>query len=261
MKCLIIHGSAAKTYQWNGKTTQSFTARLAHEVQAEMARLGEVSFEEIHLCDLALPYCRGCYNCFSKGESKCPHAAVYQPIMEKIQQADCLIITSPVYALNVSALVKCFFDLGAYNHHRPQFFAKKALTVSSTAGGYAKKACRYMRDELMHWGFNRVYTLPVIRMGAAELTPKMQAACRKAARLLYRDTASGKLHSPSLKRVFFYQLWRVMSKGDKTGIDYSYWHKSDLGKHEFAPEVKIGIAKKICGKIICGLLNKAMKHD
>jgi len=259
MKCLIINGSASKAYPFNGKLIESFSAQLVGHVRAEMARMGEVSFEELYLCDLALPYCKGCYNCFFKGEGSCPHTAVYQPVMEKIREADCLIITSPVYALNVSALVKCFYDLGAYNHHRPQFHTKKALTVSSTMGGYAKKACKYMRDELMHWGFNCVYTLPAVRMGAAEPTPKMTTACQKAARRLYTDTASGKLHSPSLRRVFFYQLWRVMSKNDKASADYAYWHNNGFAQREFAPGVKLGMGKRLFGKALKGLLGKAMK--
>lgn len=259
MKCLIITGSSSKRYQWGGKIIEGFTGQLVAEVLSEMRRLGDASFEEIRLDDVNLPYCKGCYNCFLKGEAYCPHAALFQPVMQKLREADCLIITSPVYALNVSALVKGFFDLGAYNHHRPSFFTKKALVVSSTAGGYAKKVCGYMRDELLHWGFNSVHTLPVIRMGAAELTPKMKAACRKAARHLYNDTASGKLHSPSMKRVFFYQLWRNMSKADKTAADYAYWHNGDMGKHEFAPAVKLGLGKRLFGKAVNALFGQMAK--
>jgi len=259
MKCLIITGSPSKKYQFGGKIIDAFTGQLVAEVQAEMERLGEISFEEIRLKNENLPYCEGCYNCFVRGEEHCHHAAKFQPIMQKIREADCLILTSPVYALNVSALVKGFFDLGAYNHHRPSFFAKKALVVSSTAGGFAKKACAYMRDELLIWGFNRIYTLPVIRMGATDLTPKMKVACRKMAKRLYNDTAGGKLHSPALKQVFFYQLWRNMSKEDKTAADYAYWHKSELGSNVFAPMVKIGAGKWLFGKLVNGLFGLMVK--
>jgi multimeric flavodoxin WrbA/GNAT superfamily N-acetyltransferase len=260
MKCLIITGSPSKKYPWGGKLIDGFTGQLVAEVQAEMQRLGDVTFEEIRLSDINLPYCKGCYSCFVKGEENCPHAAMLQPAMQKMREADCLILTSPVYALNVSALVKGFFDLGAYNHHRPSFHTKKALVVSSTAGGFAKKVCGYMRDELLHWGFNRVYTLPVIRMGAADMNPKMRTACRKAAKRLYNDAASGKLHSPAYKQVFYYQLWRNMSKNDKTSADYKHWHESDLGKNDFAPVVRLGICKRLFGKVFNGLFGRVMKN-
>ena len=259
MKCLIITGSPSKKYPWGDKIIEGFTGQLVAEVKSEMTRFGEVSFEEIRLSDVNLPYCKGCYNCFSKGEEHCPHSALVRSIMQKIRESDCLIFTSPVYALNVSALIKGFFDLGAYNHHRPCFFTKKALVVSSTAGGYAKKVCGYIRDELLHWGFNRVYTLPAIRMGAGEPTPKMKTACRKAAKRLYNDTTSGKLHSPAIKQVFFYQLWRNMSKSDKTSADYIYWHENEMGKHEFAPIVKLSFGKRLFGKVFNGLLGQISK--
>lgn len=131
--------------------------------------------------------------------------------------------------------------------------------ISSTAGGYAKKVCGYIRGELLHWGFNRVYTLPVIRMGAAEPTSKMKTACYKAALRLYDDTVSGKLHSPAVKQVFFYQLWRNMSKTGNTPADFNYWRDSGLVNHEFTPAVKLGICKKVFGKLMNGLLGKVMK--
>ncbi|MCL2055349.1 MAG: NAD(P)H-dependent oxidoreductase [Oscillospiraceae bacterium] len=260
MNCLIITGSPAKQYSWGGKIIESFTGQLVAEVKAEMMRIGEVSFEEIRLSDINLPYCKGCHSCFTNGENSCPHAALFQTIIQKIHEADCVILTSPVYAVNVSALVKSFFDLGAYNHHRPCFFTKKALVVSSTAGAYAKNVCGYMRDELLHWGFNRVYTLPVIRRGAAEPTEKMKAACHNAAKSLYNDTVSEKLHNPSLKQVFFYQLWRNMAKNMKDTADYAYWHEGELGKHEFAPIVKLSVGKKLLGKFFNALLGRAMRE-
>ena len=104
-----------------------------------------------------------------------------------------------------------------------------------------------------------MYTLPIIRMGASEPTSKMIAACRKGAKKLYSDTASGKLHSPALSQVFFYQLWRNMSKTDKATADYRYWHDSNLVKHEFQPDVRLGFGKGLFGKVTNRLLGQMMK--
>lgn len=177
--------------------------------------------------------------------------------MEKLRRADCLILTSSVYALQVSGLIKSFFDLTAYRFHRPAYFDKKALVLSSTAGGAAKKACRYMRDTLMHWGFNRVNCLPVIRTGATEPDAKVLQKCREAAGRLYGDTASGRLRAPSLKRVFYYQLWRAMSLS-REGADRDYWAESGLARHAFAPGVPLGPAKKLYGKAVFAMLKKMM---
>lgn len=259
MKCLVINGSPSKSYRWNDVLVKSFTGMLAKKVQNTMSQLGKVDFEEIRLIDANLPYCKGCYNCFYKGENSCPHAKLVQPMMEKIKESDCIILTSPVYALNVSGLIKNFFDLTAYNYHRPSFFDKKALVISSTAGGAAKNACKYMRDTLKHWGFNRVYVLPVIRMGAVEINAKLKQQCQRIAEKFYYDVASGKLYPPTFKRIFFYQLWRNMSKGNPGSADHRYWQESGLIRQDFSPKLRIGFIKKAFAKMINSLINKMVK--
>lgn len=259
MKCLVINGSPSRSYMWNNVVTQSFTGKLLKEIQDNMLQFGDIDFEEVHLGDSNLPYCRGCYTCFNKGENKCPHARIIQPVIEKLKEADCLIITSPVYALNVSGLIKNFFDLTAYNYHRPYFFDKKALVICSTAGGAAKSTCRYMRDTLKHWGFNKVYSFPVVRMGAVDINNKLKKKCQNIALHFYTDVASGKLHSPSFKRVFFYQIWRNLLKNDPNSADYKYWQESGLVNHVFSPKVKTGFVKKTFGNIINGLISKIAK--
>ncbi len=259
MKCLIINGSPSKRYNWGGKIVEGFTGQLVDEVRRSMAALGEVGFEEIRLADADLSYCKGCYNCFFGGEDKCPHAGVMQPILEKLDGADCLILSSPVYALDVSGLVKTFFDLTAFNFHRPRYFTKKALVVSSTAGAAAKKTCAYMRDTLMHWGFNRVYMLPVVRMSAAEPSKKMKKRCADAAERLYFDTKSGKAHSPNVKRVFFFQLWKAMGLSTPENADGRYWLESGLARHAYSPDVPLGLPKRVFGKLIGGMLCRVMK--
>jgi hypothetical protein len=115
LKCLVITGSPAKQYSWGGKYIDGFTGQLVFEVKSEMARLGEVSFEEIRLSDTNLPYCKGCH------------------------------------------------------------------------------------------------------------------------------------------------LWRNFTKNDMASADYIYWHESDLGKHDFAPVIKLGVGKRIFGKMVNGLLGQVTK--
>ena len=125
MKYLIINGSPRKKNTW----------KIVEQIKLNLD--GET--EEIHLIKQKIPMCNGCYKCFNEGEDKCPHHNIINPIVEKLKQADGLIITSPVYAMNVTALLKNLFDHTAYFFHRPEFFDKKALIVVSTAGAGQKK--------------------------------------------------------------------------------------------------------------------------
>jgi multimeric flavodoxin WrbA len=45
--------------------------------------------------------------------------------------ADGVIFATPVYVMNVSALMKTFIDHFSYIYHRPRFFDKKALLLST----------------------------------------------------------------------------------------------------------------------------------
>ncbi|MDR0885980.1 MAG: flavodoxin family protein [Clostridiales Family XIII bacterium] len=263
MKCLIINGSPSTKYVWNGQTVGSFTAELVEEVKTAMSKIAAlniIEYTEIRLADENLPYCKGCYNCFNIGENSCPHAAQVQNIMKQMDEADCLILTSPVYALNVSGLIKNFFDLTAYKFHRPSFWDKKAVVISSTAGGGAKSNTKYMSETLRHWGFNKVYTLPVTRHGAVELTDSMKAKCDKIGAALYSDASSGKLYAPKLYDVIFYQIWRVMSTAlTSSEVDRTYWEENGLVTQVYAPEIPLGVGTRTVGNLFHKMMSKFIK--
>ena len=96
MKYLIINGSPRR------KNTYEIIKQAASNLDGE--------FEEIHLIEKQIPMCLGCMNCINIGEDKCPHSDKVRPIIEKMKECDGIIIASPVYALNVSALLKNLFD-------------------------------------------------------------------------------------------------------------------------------------------------------
>ncbi len=260
MKCLVISGSPATNYIWNNEKATSYTYRLVEEVKDALSQQGEVEFLEVRLSDVNLPYCKGCYACFQKGESSCPHKSLVQPIMKSLEESDCLILASPVYALHASALIKGFFDLTAYNFHRPRFFEKKALVIGSTAGAGVKNTCEYMKSVLQHWGFNKVYTLPVTRYGANEVSGRLKRRCHRAADRLCEDVVTGKLYSPGFRRLFYQQFWRAMSLvGNAVPADYIYWQESGLARRVFAEEIPLGAVKKAFGSVLFWILHKVMR--
>lgn len=250
MKCLIINGSPRKGFTW----------KAVQRVKEQMLAMGEVEFEELMLAEADIPMCKGCFICFNQGEDKCPHASRVQPIVQKIQQADALIITSPVYSLNVSGLIKNFFDHTSYLYHRPRMFDKKALVITSTAGGAAAKTASYMRDTLKHWGFNRVYTIALTVMGNTQLTPKMQAKCDATAKTFFKDVESKKIYPPTWKRVMFYNMWRSLCQlPSGLPADKEYWSQSQLKNSQYGPQVPIGPAKRLFGKMLGGMFGKMVQ--
>ena len=55
-------------------------------------------------------FCCGCTNCFMKGEEKCPHYEKLDPITKAVDEADVLILTSPVYVYHCTVDNHC--DIG-----------------------------------------------------------------------------------------------------------------------------------------------------
>ena len=236
MKYLIINGSPRKKNTWN----------IVRHVEENL----DGEFEEIHLIKHKIPMCNGCFKCFEEGESECPHFEYLNPIVEKIEECDGLIITSPVYALNVSGLLKNLFDHTAYIYHRPQFFDKKALIVVSTAGAGQKNVAKYIDETLRHWGFNKNYKLAFALGGREHFEAKEISKINRTSQKFRMDVESKKLHSPKFMDLIFYNAWRALAQSDNPNkTDQEYWENSDLANHEFAPIVKLNIIKRICGKI------------
>lgn len=240
MKYLIINGSPRKKNTW----------KIVEQIKLNLD--GET--EEIHLIKQKIPMCNGCYKCFNEGEDKCPHHDIINPIVEKLKQADGLIITSPVYAMNVTALLKNLFDHTAYFFHRPEFFDKKALIVVSTAGAGQKKVAKYMDETLRHWGFNKTYKLALACGGKEHLETK---EIDKTAKRFNEDVKSKKLHSPKFGDILFFNVWKAMAtSSNPIPADKKYWEETNFINHDFAPTIKLNIIKRAFGKLMYFILKK-----
>ena len=173
-----------------------------------------------------------------------------------MRECDGIIISSPVYAMNVSALLKNFFDHTAYLYHRPQFFTKKALVVVSTAGAGHKKVARYIDETLRHWGINKVYKIALACGGKESLeTSKID----KEAIKFKKDVESRKLHSPKFGDVFYFNLWKSLAVSDEPiEADAEFWKSTGLVNCDYGPEVKLNILKKLFAKIIFKFFKSVM---
>lgn len=242
MKYIIINGSPRKKNTWN----------VVKQIKKNLK--GE--FEEIHLKDEDIPFCKGCYNCIMNGEEKCPHYEKINSIVEKIENADGIIMACPVYAMNVTALLKNFLDHTAYLYHRPIFFTKKALVVVTTAGAGHKDVSKYMDETLRHWGVNKVYKLAFACGGKDSLeTEKID----KVAKKFRDDTESFETHSPKFWDIIFFDVWKAMALSDEPiKADKEFWFDTGLVNHDFSPDVKLGPVKKIFSKIMFNILKRVM---
>lgn len=96
------------------------------------------------LKDLNFDMCRGCYSCVVRGEDKCQIKDDRDMILKEMTEADGVIFSSPTYSHMVSSLMKNFFDRFIYLAHRPQFFDKYSMSVTTYSGYGAEFAIQYM---------------------------------------------------------------------------------------------------------------------
>jgi multimeric flavodoxin WrbA len=238
----------------NGSPRKGNTYKIITQIKS---RLEGNNIEEIHLSDIEIPFCLGCQNCILKGETYCPHHDKVKGVLDKIRACDGLIISSPVYALNVSAILKNLIDHTSYLFHRPEFFTKKALVVVSAAGTGQKDVSKYVDETLRHWGFNKIYKIAVAIGDKEEIESK---DIDETSEKFIEDVEKGKLHSPKFGDIIFYNVWKAMALIEKPiEIDKKYWFDTGLINYDFAPEVRLGIVKKLFSKIMFNILKRVIK--
>lgn len=213
MKYLIINGSPHKGNTW--KVTKSAIENIRKMDS-------ECSFEEIHLLDLNLPFCIGCSNCFRKGGEFCPHKEIMDNIINQINLADGIIVLSTTFNCRETALLKNFLDHLNYLLHRPQFFTKKALVITTVGGVGGKNVIKSVTGTLCGMGFNKCYGLCIrtISWNAYKIKQKDQKQIDKISKKFYKDVVSGIMHYPSTGVLIPYNLFRGMAKNYVKGTEY-----------------------------------------
>lgn len=178
-------------------------------------------------------YCIGCSQCFEVSAAKCPHYEKQQPILKAIDEADLIILTSPVYVYHVSAPMKNFLDHQGHRWmvHRPkaEMFKKQAVCISTAAGAGMKSTNKDMADSLFFWGIPKVYQLGVAVQAVnwQGVTDAKKEKIEKKVSALARKIKKnhGKV-TPGMKtKGFFYVMRMVQKKTGWCGPDVKYWNE------------------------------------
>ena len=143
-----------------------------------------VDFEYLFLEEANIKMCSGCRVCFDQGENRCPHRDDVPDIAARMLEADGVIFASPTYVGNMTGLMKNFMDRLAYFCHRPAFFEKKALIISTTGSGGAFSALVMISIPIGTWGFQVTGKLGLV-MKTGKVIPVPATFDRKIDRAAY----------------------------------------------------------------------------
>lgn len=224
MKVCVIYG-------------QSHQGSTYHMARYLAEQLGQ-EIREVFLPRDFHEFCVGCKTCFLKGEEFCPHAASVKPITEAIDEADVIILASPVYVFHPTGAMKSLLDHLAFRWmaHRPEekMFAKQGVTITGAAGMGMKKTAKDMADSLFFWGISRLYSCPVAvaAMDWDHVSPRKKERIEKRLSKIAKAIRSreGRV-TPTWKGRFMFSIMRKIQQNGWNPKDKSYWEaKGWLGK-------------------------------
>ena len=245
MKILALSGSPRKR-----NTVSALAALQEHSP--------DIEFEVLTLKDLDLRFCKGCYACIRLGEERCPLKDDRDVLLQRIENADGLILASPTYSHMVPALMKNLFDRLGYLAHRPQFFDKHAMSIVTCSGYGAEHASNYMDKMLRVFGFNVAPSLELQYKPVSKAQKNGLASEAIAAFETFLDQIrKGEKAKPTLGMIVPFGIFKAVSFAarDDMPADYEYYKdKKDFFYDVKLPSFTKWIADRVVKKELGGIL-------
>lgn len=182
-------------------------------------------------------YCLGCYQCIEDA-SACPFFEEKKNIIDTIDSADVLIITTPTYCMHMSAPLKTFFELtfDMWMSHRPleSMFKKQAIIISTAAGTGTKSAMKDVEDCLFYLGVPKIYKygLAVQAMNWDGVSKEKKEQISKKVSILAKKLSENASPSVGIKtRFMFFMMGMMHKKGwNSSRVETEYW--KERGWHD-----------------------------
>lgn len=112
-----------KVVAFNGSPRKNGNCELALNFICEELRREAIDFEIVQVGNQSVHGCIACYNCLQTGSGYCVQKDKVNEWIDKMVEADGILLASPVYYGGIAGTMKCFLDrafLAAGNklHHK-----------------------------------------------------------------------------------------------------------------------------------------------
>jgi len=249
-----------------GARKKGNTAQVVSCFTEALQERADVSFDYLYPADARPEHCVGCHNCIFTGEQHCPHHDTFRPMLQRLHEADAVILASPGYMFSVTGIMKTFLDHMAYLCHRPEFFGKKALVLSSCTRWQQKSVLTPMTTWAAGAGFTLAgkffVEMPPLPLKEKELERTRRKIRKEAARFAAELQKPGKL-KPVFADLMIFNAFRAFSRF-APGIlkaDYAYFqslHAYDRNTRWYRP-VKVSRIKSRLAGYLTGRIMKSLK--
>ena len=222
----------------------------------------DIDFKILMLKDVNLKPCLGCYVCVKLGEDKCSLKDDREKIVKEMLDADGVLFASPVYTMQITALMKNFFERVGYIDHRPRFYGKYAMLMAVCAGFGADNANEYMEGMCSIFGFNIASS---VELKIASKSENEKAYTHKqtieAFDRFIQTIKENKSRPPSISmtQLIYYNVFRTLSQLQKDMYKADYKFYKD--KSDVPDNIKVNIFKKMFANFMVGrIIKKMMKN-
>lgn len=205
------------------KGDKSQTRRLVTGV-LEGARQAGADVTFIDICKLDIHYCTACGTCYAKGE--CVFDDDFPALLEKMMDADGIVLGSPNYINAVTAQLKTMLDRMADVVHCQSFAGKYGCSVCTAGGSYAEEVADYMNMALKNFGATTVGTVAVLVGANPDAIVGAEAEAKELGRKLagaigtkWVDPAQAQHHKE--RREYFKRM--VSFNKDLWKHEYDWW--------------------------------------
>ncbi|NLD98774.1 MAG: flavodoxin family protein, partial [Fibrobacter sp.] len=160
----------------NGSPRKNWNTHILLNKALEGAKSAGAQTELINLYDLDYKGCIGCLACKVKGGKSLGHCAVndeLKPVLDRIDKSDGLILGSPIYMMDVTAMMRAFLERLTYQYanfdnSEPLFTGKLKTSFIYTMNGPTGYFDELYKKYEMILGWNFEYT------GTVESTETLQ---------------------------------------------------------------------------------------
>jgi len=213
---------------------QSNTYRLTMMMLESLERMGaDFTHEILTAGHIKLDFCQGCWSCMTKGHHTCPQDRRddMASIKRKMEEADFLILGSPVHAGHLSGQMKTFFDRISAWYHMLKLTAKPGLTVVTTGSIYEEELHDFMGRLMGCMGVKVVARLDAVAFIPGVFLDKDKARKRaeETARIVYPYiTGEKKVETDERMEQCFRDMKEKVVSGKKWLAGYRYWKENNM---------------------------------
>ncbi|KAH3742463.1 flavodoxin family protein [Pelomyxa schiedti] len=209
---LCINGSPRKC----GSTAATLLAVKAYAESFVSKATSKPIFKVtiVHASELNLEHCLGCLSCITRGD--CPLSKsqdrFYSDLYPLLRDCDALVMSSPVYSLHISGVMKSLIDRLAWRIHRPLLPGIPFVAVSTTAAVYADRVSNYLEEVGLHIGCHPCGTISRVVDAGYKKTELTNSEKKIVLNMLATALTPHSHRSPSFYEIFKFQMQKGASR-------------------------------------------------